>query len=628
VGADDTDDPNQYATIANCHVTGELTGSAEQMNLGGLVGYGRDVLIQSSTNEANIFCSALGSYMNYHLAGIVGYGMAFELTAVSNKGTVSTIKIVDPESNVYISIAGIIVAGVGIKDQATGTYFPKNITDTVNSGFIQATSYDSYAAGIIVPWGNSEVRLLKCANLGNIDITNDYWGIAAGITTASVGSVVQCYNTGDVHSLGLASGIAYRNVIGEIQECYNTGTIEGAQGAAGVLYQNLDLVEDCYNAGYIRGPEASGIALYNASYALINSSYNVGGVESTLQTPAGITGENVAVVGDTFYYENTSVGVAVNDTEGVDESEKIYTDQLDDQETYAGFDFGEPIIEYGALKQRSGINMAPTATTGVWRMSANTGMPTLNGTQEIYVSSISVAAKPTKYYHLINETVHTSGLILKVTMSDGTYEYINRGFVLKPYSKSSGTRNITVNYNGKTTTFPINFSNITVPSTGYTSAKVTWSGTSGATSYKIYRATSASGSYQLIYTASSSARSYVNTGLTTGKTYYYKVRPMFRTTSGTASTARAVKALPGTPTLKVDSGTWLSWNTVSGSHFELYRSASLTGTYRLIKTTSATEYMVPEVSGGNTYFYKIRAYHTENGIRIYSNWSNPVWIIN
>jgi hypothetical protein len=619
----ESDDPNQFATITNCHVTGELNATGQELSLGGLVGYGRDVLIQNSSNAAKIYCLRLVNYETYNLAGIVGYGRAFHLENVSNSGMVYAASETEAFGESRNKSAGIINEGHAVVDQATRTSFPKSITAATNSGYIKATNYNCQASGIIVTNGG-EVHLLGCANLGDVDVINDQWGIASGITISSIGSIVECYNAGDIHSRGLACGIAYKNIVGEIQECYNSGIIEGGEGAAGLLYQNMDLVEDCYNAGYVRGLEASGITLYNASYALVNNCYNVGGIECTAQAASGIAGDNEAVVGDTFYYENTSVGVANNDNAGIDESEKIYTMDLFEEETYAGFDFGEPIIEYSPQNR---IRLATGATTGVWRMSSNSGMPVLNDAKEIYVKSISVVAKPTKYYHLINESIHTSGLVLKVTMSDGSYTYINKGFVLKPYSKSSGTRNITVVYNGKTTTFPINFSSITAPTTSYTAAKVEWTGTSKATSYKIYRATSASGTYQLVYTAKSTARSYVNTGLTTGKTYYYKVRPMFGTTYGTASTARAVKIVPGTPSLTAEPGGWLSWKAVSGSYYEVWRASSLAGTYKLLKTTSALSYLTPEVSGGTTYFYKIRAYHTENGVKIYGNWSYPRWII-
>ena len=52
--------------------------------------------------------------------------------------------------------------------------------------------------------------------------------------------------------------------------------------------------------------------------------------------------------------------------------------------------------------------------------------------------------------------------------------------------------------------------------------KVTWDKVSGATEYKVYRATSKDGTYKLMKTTTGT--SYTNTSVTSGKTYYYKVK--------------------------------------------------------------------------------------------------------
>jgi hypothetical protein len=55
-----------------------------------------------------------------------------------------------------------------------------------------------------------------------------------------------------------------------------------------------------------------------------------------------------------------------------------------------------------------------------------------------------------------------------------------------------------------------------------TSIKLTWSPVSGVTGYYLFRSTSKTGTYSYIKTIT--ATSYINTGLTKGKTYYYKVQ--------------------------------------------------------------------------------------------------------
>ncbi len=58
----------------------------------------------------------------------------------------------------------------------------------------------------------------------------------------------------------------------------------------------------------------------------------------------------------------------------------------------------------------------------------------------------------------------------------------------------------------------------------YSKIKITWDKIDKADGYVIYRATSKSGTYKKLATVSASKTSYINTGLTCGKTYYYKLR--------------------------------------------------------------------------------------------------------
>lgn len=59
----------------------------------------------------------------------------------------------------------------------------------------------------------------------------------------------------------------------------------------------------------------------------------------------------------------------------------------------------------------------------------------------------------------------------------------------------------------------------------YTKIKVSWDKVEGVDGYKVYRAASKSSKYSLVYTTTNPDKLYyINTGRTTGKTYYYKVR--------------------------------------------------------------------------------------------------------
>jgi len=75
---------------------------------------------------------------------------------------------------------------------------------------------------------------------------------------------------------------------------------------------------------------------------------------------------------------------------------------------------------------------------------------------------------------------------------------------------------------------PINFKTTRISSN---SIKLTWSGVSGANGYELYSSTSSSGTYKLLTKTTSTY--YTNSGLITGKTYYYKIK-VYRTIGKTS----------------------------------------------------------------------------------------------
>lgn len=71
----------------------------------------------------------------------------------------------------------------------------------------------------------------------------------------------------------------------------------------------------------------------------------------------------------------------------------------------------------------------------------------------------------------------------------------------------------------------------------------------------------------------------------------------------------------------------LSWNKEAGcSGYQLYRSASLNGTYKkiaTIKKASTTSYKNTKLTAGQCYYYKIRSYKTTGGNTVYGEFSEP-----
>jgi uncharacterized repeat protein (TIGR02543 family) len=165
-------------------------------------------------------------------------------------------------------------------------------------------------------------------------------------------------------------------------------------------------------------------------------------------------------------------------------------------------------------------------------------------------------------------------------------------------------------------------------SAGYTGIQLSWPSVSGASWYEIYRSPSAGGAYTLI--ATTGASSYIDYGRTTNVNYYYQVRvccsASTATTYSSISNVASAKPVPAAPTLWVAEASYnkinVTWSATPGATgYQLYRSTSPGGPYTLIRTTSLTGYSNTSLKTGTTYYYKVRAYGTYAGIKVYGDYS-------
>ncbi|GGB42459.1 InlB B-repeat-containing protein [Fictibacillus barbaricus] len=176
---------------------------------------------------------------------------------------------------------------------------------------------------------------------------------------------------------------------------------------------------------------------------------------------------------------------------------------------------------------------------------------------------------------------------------------------------------------------------ISASSAGYSRIKVSWSKVTGATGYELYRSTSPTGTYTKAATLTSGATiSYINGGLTTGKVYYYKVRA-YRLIDGIKVYSSHSKVVSAKPVLAAPAGlnvtkitstsVKISWTKgPEASGYEVFRATASSGTYTRVATISngaTISYTNKGLSKGKTYYYKVRAYRTVNGKKIYSSYS-------
>ena len=188
---------------------------------------------------------------------------------------------------------------------------------------------------------------------------------------------------------------------------------------------------------------------------------------------------------------------------------------------------------------------------------------------------------------------------------------------------TSGYSNIV---SGKAKTAAPAAPSVTIGNSSTGKPQLTWKAVSGAVKYEVYRSTRQNSGYSLLGTTTST--SYVNTGASTGTTYYYRVKAVNR--DGMASgysnivSGKAKAAAPAAPSVTAGNSSTgkprLTWKAVSGAvSYRIYRSESRGTGYSLLGTTTATSYVNTGAAVGKTYYYRVKAVNRDGMASGYSN---------
>ena len=228
-----------------------------------------------------------------------------------------------------------------------------------------------------------------------------------------------------------------------------------------------------------------------------------------------------------------------------------------------------------------------------------------------------------------------------VTLNNKTLK-LNKDYkVSYSNNKNIGTAKILIKgigeYEGeKTVTFniiPPKVTNLKSSKRTYNSITLSWDKIDNVTGYKVYRYDVKTESYKLIKTISdASTTSYTNSKLTSATKYLYKVRSYKivnnKTHNGDYSSSLAATTKPPTPTVKLTSPSTkkikLTWTNISSrtTGYNIYMATSKNGTYKNIGSTSKKSFTKGSLKKGKTYYFKVRAYRTIDGKKVYSSYSS------
>ena len=281
----------------------------------------------------------------------------------------------------------------------------------------------------------------------------------------------------------------------------------------------------------------------------------------------------------------------------------------------------------------------------------------LSGDYDYYKFTLSKATYVN--FSLSHRKINGSGAVWDVTLFDSKGGRVSWGAEgnlsskesavyteSKPTKLAKGTYYLRVeaNGNGVGEEYELGLNKVTVKaptissvqSTQYNKIKVSWKTVAGADNYTIYRSTSKNGTYKKVKTISdTAATSWTDGSVKTGTTYYYKMKAKVTTNKATTSgysKVKSAKCVPAKPAVTLNSSKAkqikVSWKKVSGaSVYDIYRATSKNGKYKKVTTVkkgSTTSYTNKKLTSKKTYYYKVRAYRTVKGKKVYSSYSSVV----
>lgn len=146
--------------------------------------------------------------------------------------------------------------------------------------------------------------------------------------------------------------------------------------------------------------------------------------------------------------------------------------------------------------------------------------------------------------------------------------------------------------------------------------------------FEIYRSTNKKKNFKKIATVTTT--SYVDTGLTLGTTYYYRVKACNSESKCSGWTSvlskKVILTTPSTPKKSVGIfNIKLDINKVNGADgYEIYRSTNKKKNYKLVTTldSETLTYNDTGLSENKTYYYKVRVYRTVDDTKVYSSYSS------
>ena len=353
----------------------------------------------------------------------VGFGTA-TITAKSNNGKTASCKVtVNP-----IAVTGVILnksslnfIGTGSSQTLTATVSPSNATNKTLTWSSSNTSVATVSNGVVKAVGFGTATITAKSNNGKtaaVKVTVEQVALSS-IAVATMPNKTYYYAGETLNTAGLTLKATYNN------------------GSTKTITEGFTCSPTKLNTVNHNQPITVSYGGKTTAFTVNVNEFYVKSIEI-----ASAPTKTAYFVGDTL--DTTGLKIKVFYNSGASK-----------------------VFDTGFTCTPTTLNTAGTQTITVSYKDATISVPktaTFDVTvQNVTLSGIAVASKPSKVNYFVGDTLDTTGLKLTATYNNGTTQTITGGFTCTPTALSTaGAQTVTVSYGGKTATFTVNVQDVTL----------------------------------------------------------------------------------------------------------------------------------------------------------------------
>jgi fibronectin type 3 domain-containing protein len=247
---------------------------------------------------------------------------------------------------------------------------------------------------------------------------------------------------------------------------------------------------------------------------------------------------------------------------------------------------------------------APAAPTGVSATGVSTSQINLSWTATTGAAGYTVQRSTTSGgpYSTVGSPATASFSDTGLTVGT-TYYYVVEAV------NASGTSAASTQVSA--TTVPAAPTGVSATAVSASQVNLSWSATTGATSYAVQRSATSGGPYSTV--GSPATNSFSDSGLTAATTYYYVVLAVNGSGSSAPSAQVSAVTMPAAPTgvtatAVSASQVNLSWTATTGAaSYTVQRSTTSGGPYSTVGSPATNSYSDTGLTAGTTYYYVVEA---------------------